>query len=64
MTTPTDFEIWFEDLRSLALRDDNGWAISPDPEDHRDGWIAGYTPEEEYHEQLSACVDTEDNERT
>lgn len=49
------FEEWYDELVELAEDEDLLWLISNYPEDHREGYEDGYTPEEELDEQKYAA---------
>ena len=49
------FEIWYQKLVALAKKESLLWLISNDPEDHREGYKYGNTPEEELDEQKWAA---------
>ena len=48
------FEEWWTALISLAKKEKLLWLLSNDPEDHRDSYENGNTPEEELNEQMYA----------
>ncbi len=50
------FELWYQELCDLARKEQLLWMISNDPEDHREGYKDGLTPEEELDEQKYAAA--------
>ena len=51
----TDFEKWYDELVNLAKGEKLLWIISNNPEDHREGYDMGYSPEDELDEQKDAA---------
>jgi len=53
---PMMFEEWYEKVKEVAKARHCLWLISNDPEDHREGYEIGNTPEEELEEQKYAAM--------
>lgn len=51
----TAFQKWFDELIKMARDEDISYLISPNPEDHRESYEDGSTPEEELDEQKYAA---------
>ena len=50
------FKKWYQDLVALSRKENLLWLISNDPEDHREGYEVGNTPQEELEEQKYSAV--------
>lgn len=50
-----EFDDWWEELNQLAQQQKLTWCLSPEQEDHRDGFEAGDSPEDELAEQCDAA---------
>jgi len=50
------FSEWYKTLVQVAKKEGLSWMISTDPEDHREGYKDGNTPEEELEEQKYAAI--------
>ena len=49
------FEQWWAELQKIAAKEKLSWLLSNDPEDHREGYEDGNTPDEELSEQIYAA---------
>lgn len=49
------FDIWYQDLITLAKKENLLWLISNYPGDHKEGYECGNTPGEELDEQKDAA---------
>ena len=50
------FQKWYDELVEVAKREKLLWLISNYPEDHREGYEDGLTPDEELDEQKYAAA--------
>lgn len=55
MSNDIEFDEWWEALNFVATERGLLHFLSPDQEDHRQGWADGYTPEDELDEQIGAA---------
>ena len=50
------FDQWYAELVELAKRENLSWLISNDPNDHKEAYEEGNTPQEELDEQKYAAM--------
>ena len=49
------FDEWFVELQRLAIERDLEYLLSPNPADHREGFDAGNSPDDELDELIYAA---------